>query len=342
MVALVCLTGCGGNPRLSTPEEIAIFQNAGPAKPTVDFDKIVRARPATEPYHVVKGDVLELVMPDVMRAVQPQSAESVQGASAVVSHLCRVTEAGTIVLPAVGEIEVAGKRLSEIEAAAAAQYYPKFLMARPSVVARVVEYQTQVVTVTGAVANQGAFALRSDEMSLVTLLMKAGGVDKEGAGVISIQRSGAGGAEPPDPVVLPIKDLKTPFADLPLQPGDVVEVQERVPGEIMVVGLVTKVGVFPYPPRGQYNLMQTLALAGGVDMHAEPQFVSVYRNAGDGRIIIATLSLEGVAFGETSRIVIKPGDVVAVEHSVSTRARQFLADIARFGFGFSAGYNLGA
>jgi protein involved in polysaccharide export with SLBB domain len=218
-------------------------------------------------------------------------------------------------------------------------FHPKFLTTRPSVVARVQEYQTQTVSVMGAVNAQGLYSLRSDEMTLVALLLKAGGIEKDGASVIRIRRPGATG-EAADPVVLPIKGLKTPFADVPLKAGDIVEVEEYVPRELLVMGLVTKPGVYPYPPQTTYNLMQALAFGGGVDTHADPQYAKIYRQAEDGKVVVAAFKLDTAAFTEASNIIVKPGDVVAVEHTAATRTRQFFTDLLRFGFGLSAGYSL--
>jgi protein involved in polysaccharide export with SLBB domain len=306
----------------------------------VDLNQIVQARPPSEPYRVVKGDVLELTMPDVMRAMMPEGAEVLDWRTGrLQTHLCRVSQEGTIPLLAVGEVPVAGKMLSEVEAAVVKAYYPKYVVALPAVVAQVKEYQTQSVSIMGAVKEPGQYALRSDELSLAALLMKAGGIDKEGAAVIRIRRPGATG-EAADRVVLPIKGLKTPFADVPLKAGDVVEVEEYVPRELLVMGLVNKPGVYPYPPQTTYNLMQALAFGGGVDTHADPQYAKIYRQTEDGKVVAVAFKLDTAAFTEASNILIKPGDVVAVEHTAATRTRQFFTDLLRFGFGLSAGYDL--
>lgn len=331
------LAGCGG-PKLPSSDQLAAFRAAGPVRPTVDLETLVQARPPTEPYRVVRGDVLELHMPTVIRAVLPELTD-VWGRTAEPNYLCRVTEAGTVTLPLFGELQVAGKMLSEIEASVVKAYYPKYIVALPAVVAQVKEYQTQSVSIMGAVKEPGQYALRSDELSLVALLMKAGGIDKEGAAVIRIRRPGATG-EAADPVVLPIKGLKTPFADIPLKAGDVIEVEEYVPRELLVMGLVNKPGVYPYPPQTTYNLMQALAFGGGVDTHADPQYAKIYRQTEDGKVVALAFKLDTAAFTEASNILIKPGDVVAVEHTAATRTRQFFTDLMRFGFGISAGYSL--
>ena len=333
------LAGCGG-PKLPSSDQLAAFRAAGPVQPTVDMDTLVKARPPTEPYRVVKGDVLEIYMPDVIRAVTPERTDAYDWQTGrLQTRLCRVSEEGSIPLPAMGEIPVAGKMLSEVEAAIVKAYHPKYVVALPTVVAQVKEYQTQSVSIIGAVREPGQYALRSDELSLVALLMKAGGIEQDGASVIRIRRGGTSDSVT-EPVVLPIKGLKTPFADVPLKAGDVVEVEEYVPRELLVMGLVNKPGVYPYPPQTSYNLMQALAVGGGVDTHANPQYAKIYRQTEDGKVVAAAFKLDSAAFAEASNILLKPGDVVAVEHTAATLTRQFFTDLVRFGFGVSAGYSL--
>ena len=93
---------------------MAEFESAGPAGPTVDLDRLVRAKMGGGTYHVVPGDVLELSMPTILQVV---TAEEPSGTDKVTSYVCRVSESATITLPVVGEIEVAGRSLTEIEQA---------------------------------------------------------------------------------------------------------------------------------------------------------------------------------------------------------------------------------
>ena len=182
----VYLVGCGDQVRLPSPEGLVEFENAGPVRPTVDMDRLVKAKIGGGPYRVVPGDVLELTMPTILRVV---TAERLQVPDQVTAYVCRVSERGTITLPTVGEIKVVGKTLAEIESAVIDAYYPKYAITHPSVFARVTEYRTAKVSVTGAVENPGVYELRSDQMSLVALLMEAGGIIQEGASLIRIIHS---------------------------------------------------------------------------------------------------------------------------------------------------------
>ena len=107
-----------------------------------------------------------------------------------------------------------------------------------------------------------------------------------------------------------------------------------------MVGLVTKPGVFNYPVGVKYNLMQALAFAGGVNDLAAPSFVKVYRQGTEGNLLAATFSIKGTDLTSASNVTIKPGDVVAVEHTFGTRTRLLLAEILRVTTGVQMVYEV--
>ncbi len=226
---LLCVTGC--HPALSSDEQVQRFEKAGPITPEVDVDCLLRAKTHTGYYQVVPGDVLEFQMPAVLRVVSSDLSgwfKPVSGHYDVEPYLFRVSDAGTITLPIVGEIPVAGKKLTEIEAFVVNAYYPKYVANRPSVVCKVNEYQTENVTIVGGVARPGLYRLRKDEMSLVAALMKAGGIIEEGASLIMIQNAGRTGEDElpettgsPDPTALgPSADVEKKEVDLVFQQND--------------------------------------------------------------------------------------------------------------------------
>jgi protein involved in polysaccharide export with SLBB domain len=60
-----------------------------------------------------------------------------------------------------------------------------------------------------------------------------------------------------------------------------------------VVGQVTRPGAYEYPPGGKYNLMQALAIAGGVDHIADPPYATVFRVDTGGSIVPMTFGISG-------------------------------------------------
>ncbi len=105
-----------------------------------------------------------------------------------------------------------------------------------------------------------------------------------------------------------------------------------------VVGLVNKSGVFPYPPDVRYNLMEALAFAGGLDMVADPRYLKIYRQDSSGEVVSATFGVDKDSLAEAYSIVIKPGDLIYVDHTFRTRVNKFLSDVIHVTFGVGGNY----
>ena len=245
MLLSLNFAGCSDNVRPSSAKQLAQFENAGPVHPTEGMDRLLKSTTRKVSYRVMPGEVLELTMPAILQIV---TAEEENGIETNAPYMCRVNQTGTITLPVVGEIEVAGRTLSQIETAVINAYYPMYAVNRPSVYARLVEQLEQL-----------------------------------------------------------------PFT---------------------VIGLVNKQGSYPYPTNVQYNIMQAIGLAGGLNLDLDPRYAVVYRLKPDGSIVSATFQIEnGPMFADALNTRIKPGDIVAVEHTPRTRTNAFLNKVFRISAG---------
>ena len=331
LITALAAAGCS---RASSPSELAVFQQAGPRPAEASRTTQFQVRAPSRPYRVGVGDVLNVRLVRVLGAEDEtwQQAEET-------TFLCRVDTKGQIVLPIVGAIHVADKTLAEIEAAIASAYHPRYVVGKPNVHARIEEYRTYAVALIGAVESPGIYDLRRDEMTLLSALMKAGGVTEAGAKAIHIRRAGAIEQDEKG-VTLPVKWSDTPCSDIELRPGDKIEVERLGPQHFMVVGLVKKPGAFPYPSGQEYNLAQALAFAGGLDDLASPPYARIYRRAEYGSVATAKVPLKGSDATDAGTLPVKPGDIVAVEHTFGTRTRVFFSKILRGGMFVGATYNM--
>ena len=237
--------GCSDNVRPSSKKQLAQFENAGPVHPTQGMDRLLKSTSHRASYRVMPGEVLELTMPTILQIV---TAEEEKGIETNAPYMCRVNQKGTITLPVVGEIEAAGRTLSQIETAVINAYYPMYAINRPSVYARLVE--------------------RAELL---------------------------------------------PFT---------------------VIGLVNRPGSFEYPHGVQYNIMQAIGFAGGLNQDLEPRYAMVYRLNSEGNVANATFQVaHGSELQEALATYIKPGDIIAVEHTPRTRTNAFLNRIFRISAG---------
>jgi hypothetical protein len=151
------------------------------------------------------------------------------------------------------------------------------------------------------------------------------------------EKAVSGKPEKPEPFVLPVKGLNIPFADVALQDGDTVIVERLELPLFTVIGLVSRPGNFPYPPDVQYNLMQAVGFAGGLDQAAEPRYATIYRLRPDGTIVSAIFKVvDASRLTDALNTLVKPGDIVAVEHTPRTRTKLFLDRVFRINFGIYA------
>ncbi|MDD5135343.1 MAG: SLBB domain-containing protein [Phycisphaerae bacterium] len=557
----VFIVGCKES-TMSSSQQLDAFELAGPITPQVDIDQLLIAKNNLGVYVVGNDDVLELQMPTILTAISPARYKNQQ--LQVEPYLCRVGDNGSITLPIVGQLNVDNKTLAQIEDEIVNLYYPMYIVTRPSVVCSVKEYHFTNITIVGAVEKPGVYQLRSNEMSLVNLLMKAGGIVEGGASLITIKNpqrqyisKSAGevkqmaefgseideqyveyigtpepvvqtlqvdiafrpqdgrdtygelvvqhGSEklysktidisdssqrdeyvkdlgyvigteqgyivgqaieqlasqlgsvvsavseiapapavqlddadnelinaaneidesfietpvfqthqgcsscgknyietpepvqneaqievqelkfgsvpvepayqpevklepaeeiqpveiemvvdenkieyitpPPssdiavkspsvvEPIVLPVKGLNIPFADVSLVEGDLIEVKKLDPAVFTVIGLAKAPGAFPYPPEVQYNLMQAIGFAGGVDLIADPRFVTVYRQNARGEVVFVTVRIDKKFMASSCKVNIKPGDVISIDVTPRTKRNVLVHQILKINFG---------
>jgi hypothetical protein len=153
LLILLFLTGCG--PALSSPEQIIEFEKAGPIGSEAETAGITRTKTHIGPYKVVSGDILEFQMPVILRVISANIAEWLRpayGVKDIEPYMVRVSDTGTITLPIVGKLPVAGKTLADVEEIVINAYYPKYVVDPPMVVCQVAKYQREnerVFTVMG-------------------------------------------------------------------------------------------------------------------------------------------------------------------------------------------------
>ena len=165
----------------------------------------VSATPGSNAYRIGPLDVLEL------------SVFKVQELSRVV----QVADTGTANFPLVGEITVVGRTAQEVERDLTKQLGAKYLQ-RPEVTLSVKEYNSQRVTVEGAVKKPGVFPIRG-KATLLQFLAMAEGLDPTASTDVLVFRQLADGKKAAARFdVSSIRDGSAP--DPTMQSGDVVVV----------------------------------------------------------------------------------------------------------------------
>lgn len=132
------------------------------------------ATPGTVGYKIGPHDVLDLSVFKV-----PELTRSVH-----------VAETGTINIPLLNEVPASGRTTRELEGELAKKLGAKFLQS-PQVSVQVKEYNSQRVTVEGAVKTPGVHALKG-KTSLLQLMALSGGLDAGSDSTVVVFRNNQG------------------------------------------------------------------------------------------------------------------------------------------------------
>ena len=103
----------------------------------------------------------------------------------------QVADTGTINLPLVGEIPVAGRTAQEVEHDLTARLGAKYLQ-NPQVTVYVKDYNSAQVTVDGEVKKPGVYPLKGGKTSLTQVVAEAGGMDPNSDWTVLVLRQSDG------------------------------------------------------------------------------------------------------------------------------------------------------
>jgi len=223
----------------------------------------------------------------------------------------RVSEAGTVELPVIGEIPAAG--LTQNGLAGAIEEALSGFVRQPQVFVFVREYQSQRVSIIGAVGTPGNYQMVG-RTTLLEAISDAGGVDLlEASGFVRILREGLTGA----PIEIDLHELldqgNTAY-NIRLKPGDVVNVVVKAAFTIYVSGQVRTPGSFTL--RESITLLKAVSLAGGFTDRAATSKVRIVRARDDGTQEVIEVNFGDIQDGKSPDIEILPNDIVVVPETI--------------------------
>ena len=210
-------------------------------------------------YQIGPGDVLEV---KVYRAPDLETT-------------ARVSDRGTIVIPQLGDVEVAGLNPSQAGERIAGLLKSRGVFLNPSVNVLITEYRSKTVAVLGAVSRPGVIPLDKPGMSIADVLARAG-ANFGSPGMIVTAISDQGGKQHREECT--VRDLISGGRDRPVLAGEQIFMQE--PATFYISGEVAKAGAYPLTPG--LTIGQAIALGGGLTPRGSNSRISVTRNDADG------------------------------------------------------------
>jgi uncharacterized protein involved in exopolysaccharide biosynthesis/protein involved in polysaccharide export with SLBB domain len=224
----------------------------------------------------------------------------------------RVSGAGTVTLPMIGELQVSG--LDERAAAHAieAALVRKGMLLHPVVSVMVTASAGEDVSVLGEVARPGMYPYTVHHR-LLDVISEASGLAPGAGRLVNVfHRSDP---ETPHAVALDPNGTDTGSDHNPeLSPGDTVQVSRA--GLVYVVGDVIRPGGFPVDPVHGLTVVQALALAWGPTQNAATAKGLLIREQEGGRTLTA-LNLKRLLRGQDPDQPVQDGDIVFVPDSAA-------------------------
>jgi polysaccharide biosynthesis/export protein len=292
--------GCAARPQVQmSPPETTV---ASPVMTQINnalTSAALRSPSSTADYRLGPQDLLEITLFNV-----EQGSQVITGLLPRTTQM-RVSEEGSITLPLLGDISVAGLTPSVLEQTLR-QRYDEYIY-NPQVGVQVKEYKSQRISLVGAVRQPGVFTMTGPN-TLVDLLAMAGGITERAGNQVLVHRQGK---EERHTHVVDLQALagNPTVVNMPVQPGDVIEVPQA--GTFFVDGAVLKPGSYLFSR--PYTLTQALVVAGGINTNlSDESNVTILRRRGSLEVNRISVDLKQIQAGNAADLPVEPDDVIVV------------------------------
>jgi polysaccharide export outer membrane protein len=225
----------------------------------------------------------------------------------------RVSEAGMVNLPLLGDVPVLGKTTGEITQIIKKLLEDKY-MQRASVDVQVTEFRSRPISVIGAVKTPGNLGF-SGHWTLLEAITAAGGLAENHGNVAYILRRAENGLS--DQVTIDLDDLLVrgdQRLNLPIFANDLINVPVNVEVTVYCLGEVAKPGALVFKSSERITLLAAIAHAGGLTDRAASKILikRVARSDGPQEI---TVDFNRVLAGKEPDPELRQGDVIVVKES---------------------------
>ncbi len=225
----------------------------------------------------------------------------------------RVSEDGTVSLPPLADLPVAGLTEAEIAARLKALLESKYAQ-RATVDVTVQEFRSRPISVIGAVKSPGSLAF-SGRWTLLEALTAAGGVDENHGSVLYVLRRADNGLS--DQVAISLDDLLVradPQVNIPLLANDLINVPAAVEVTVYCLGAVNRPGAVSFKSTERITLLAAIARAGGLTDRAA-KTIHVKRAESAAGVPQIEADYKRILAGKDADVELHQGDVVVIKES---------------------------
>jgi polysaccharide export outer membrane protein len=225
----------------------------------------------------------------------------------------RVSDGGNIALPLLGDFAVGGLTPGQARFKLESLLKQKYVN-RANVSIIVKESASKPVSVVGAVRNPGSLSI-SGRWTLLQALSAAGGITESAGKKIFVLRKADNGLS--DMLEVDAEELfrnSNPMWNIPIVPGDVINVAPRRTIRIFCLGEFKSPGALEFSSDDRVSLLSVVAKAGGLTDRASSK-IRIKRKAADGKDTEIIVNFSRVLSGKDRDPILEANDVIVVKES---------------------------
>jgi polysaccharide export outer membrane protein len=230
------------------------------------------------------------------------------------SRVPTVQTNGSISFPLLGEVQVAGLTIAEVQRKVT-NLLAKDYLVNPQVEVKVREYQSQFVSVVGEVNSPGRKPIRG-RMRLIDALLESGGFKASSSGEVLITRTDGTFDDGQKSIAVRISSSATLQdqinLELPLKNGDIITALPK--SFVTVDGEVNRPG--RYAIESDLTVTGAISLAGGFTRFGSADVKVRRTDPQSGKVSIIEVDIKAVRNGKKPDVPLLPNDVVSISRRV--------------------------
>ncbi len=289
---LLGLPAAGQTPPATPPVIEVVEPTPEPAAPAAP-PEAAEGQPALD-YRIGTGDVIEI---DVF-------------GNDDLSRTATVQTNGSITLPLLGEVPVAGQSEREV-ATRLTELLGKDYLVNPQVEVRIKEYRSQFVSVVGEVQGPGRKPLKG-RTRLIDALVEAGGLNTRASGEVIVTRINGSFPDGGSTLTVRLGGALTPenqrLIETLLVSGDIITASTRQ--YVTVEGEVQRPG--RYPIEGELTVSGAVSAAGGLTRFGSSDVRIRRVDPATGKTEILQANMKAIRKGKQTDTLLLPNDFVTV------------------------------
>lgn len=211
-----------------------------------------------------------------------------------------ISDDGSVPVPLAGNVQVAGQSPSEAAQNIAAAFRKQELLVNPQVTVFLAESRSQQISILGAVAEPGRYAVLSNT-TVLDALAQAGGITEDGGATVVVMRTAKSGDRKRHTV--DIQALSRTSTDDPaftLRGGDQVFVPNAE--RFSIYGEINQPNIYRLEPN--MTVVEAITRGGGITPRGSRNRIEIRRANSDGSFTTYDASLDDV---------VKPDDVIRIK-----------------------------